>query len=136
MHSISGKKQAFLAILLMAGLALAAGPARAHHGGAVFDRSAQKQIAGTVKTFEYTNPHCWIWLDVPNDQGGVDTWGFEGTSPNSLSRNGWSRTTLKPGDKITVIYYPLKDGSKGGSFIRATRPNGDPVKGDADPAEH
>ena len=132
MHSNLGKKQTVLTLLVLAGLAFAALPARAHHGGAVFDRSTQKQLTGTVKTFQYTNPHCWIWLDVPNDHGGVDTWGFEGTSPNSLSRQGWSRNTLKTGEKITVVFYPLKDGSHGGSYIRALRENGDPVKGEED----
>jgi hypothetical protein len=131
MHLNLSIKQAVLALLVLAGFAFAV-PAGAHHGGAVFDRSVQKQLMGTVKTFEYTNPHCWIWLDVANDKGGVDTWGFEGTSPNSLSRQGWSRTTLKPGDKITVFFYPLKDGSHGGSYIKAVRDNGEAVAGEAD----
>lgn len=115
--------------LILAGLiAAAAGVAAAHHGFAVFDTSAQKTITGTVKQFEWTNPHTWVWLDVPNDKGGVDTWGFEGMSPNFLGRRGWTRTTLKPGDKITVTFFALKDGSKGGAFLSCKRPNGEELK--------
>ena len=117
-------KLAMLAAVISAGLIAAAPPAAAHHGFAVFDTTARKTITVTVKTFEWTNPHTWVWLDVPNDKGGVDTWGFEGMSPNFLGRRGWTRTSLKPGDKITVTYYPLKDGSKGGVFMSAKLPNG------------
>jgi hypothetical protein len=107
----------------------------AHHGSAVFDTGPEKSVAGTVKRFDWTNPHSWIWLDVPNDNGGVDTWGFEGMSPNYLGRRGWTRNSLKPGDKITVVFHPLKDGSKGGSFVSATRPNGEVLKNSGNPAE-
>jgi hypothetical protein len=118
-------KQAALSAVMLAGLVVTAGPAAAHHGFGVFDRNARKTITGTVKQFEWTNPHTWVWLDVPNDKGGVDTWGFEGMSPNFLGRRGWTRNTLKPGDKITVTFLPLKDGSKGGSMMSAKRPNGE-----------
>ena len=64
-------------------------------------------------------------MDVPNGKGGTDTWGFEGMSPNYLGRRGWTRTTLKPGDSLTITYYGMKDGSKGGSFLSGKRPNGE-----------
>jgi Family of unknown function (DUF6152) len=122
-------RQAALAATILVGLiAAAAGVAVAHHGFAMFDTTSQKTISGTVKQFEWTNPHTWVWLDVPNAKGGVDTWGFEGMSPNFLGRRGWTRTTLKPGDKITVTFFPLKDGSKGGGFLSAKRPNGEELK--------
>ena len=89
----------------------------AHHSFAPFDMANQKTVTGTVKQVEWTNPHTWIWLDVPNDQGVVEAWGFEGMSPNFLARRGWTRTTLKTGDRITISYRPLKDGSKGGMFL-------------------
>ena len=94
-----------------------AGVAQAHHSFAPFDMANQKTVTGTVKTVEWTNPHTWIWLDVANEQGGVEPWGFEGMSPNYLARRGWTRTTLKVGDKITVSYRPLRDGSRGGMFL-------------------
>lgn len=118
-------RQAVLAAVVSAGLIATAGSAAAHHGFAVFDMTSRKTITGTVKTFEWTNPHTWVWLDVPNGKGGVDTWGFEGMSPNFLGRRGWTRNTLKPGDQITVTYFALKDGSKGGAFLSAKRPNGE-----------
>ncbi|HXX43573.1 MAG TPA: DUF6152 family protein [Candidatus Acidoferrales bacterium] len=119
------KKVGFAALMLAGLIAAAARTAGAHHGFAVFDTTNQKTIVGTVKEFQWTNPHTWVWLDVPNDKGGVDTWGFEGMSPNFLGRRGWSRSTLKPGDKITVTYFALKDGSKGGAFLSFKRPNGE-----------
>src|ERR1700733_7717317 len=97
----------------------------AHHSAAAFDSTQTKVIAGTVKKFDYSNPHTWAWIDVPNEQGGVDTWGVEGMSPNYLARRGWSRTTLKPGDKLTVTIRPMKDGSKGGMWVTAKRPTGE-----------
>jgi|SRR4029079_11399473 hypothetical protein len=100
-------------------------PAIAHHSYAAFDMTAQKVIEGTVKKVDWTNPHMWVWIDVPNDKGGADTWGIEGMSPNFLERRGWSRSTLKAGDKLSVTIRPMKDGQKGGSWVTAKRPNGE-----------
>ena len=97
----------------------------AHHSAAAFDSTQLKTISGTVKKFDYSNPHTWVWLDVPNEQGGVDTWGVEGMSPNFLNRRGWTRTTLKPGDKLTITLRPMKNGEKGGMWINAKRPDGE-----------
>lgn len=108
------------ACLMVAGASLAV----AHHSAAPFDLGTQKTINGTVKQVDWTNPHTWVWIDVPNDKNGVDTWGFEGMSPNYLGRRGWTKSTLKPGDKISIVYRPLKDGSNGGMFVSAQRPNG------------
>jgi uncharacterized protein DUF6152 len=105
-------------ILVIATL-IAAGayPAAAHHSFAAFDTSSQKTVTGTVKQVEWTNPHIWIWLDVPNAQGTVEVFGFEGMSPNYLARRNWTKTTLKPGDRITIDYRPLRDGKNGGMFM-------------------
>jgi Family of unknown function (DUF6152) len=96
----------------------------AHHSFAPFNMESEKTINGTIKKFDWTNPHTWIWIDVPNEKGGVDTWGVEGMSPNYLARRGWTRTTFKPGDKATIVVRPMKDGSPGGMFVRATLANG------------
>jgi uncharacterized protein DUF6152 len=96
----------------------------AHHSFAAFDVTTQKTVTGTVKQVDWTNPHIWLWIDVPNENGGVDTYGFEGMSPNFLARRGWTRTTLKTGDKITVSFRPMKDGSKGGMFMTGEMANG------------
>ena len=123
---ITSAKQAaqrlVMAVSLVAG---GAGLALGHHSFAAFDMTKDQTVTGTVQKFNYTNPHTWIWLDVANAQGGVDTWGFEGMSPNYLSRRGWSRNTLKPGDSVTVTFRPMKDGEKGGMFVSAKRPSGE-----------
>ncbi len=122
-------KQAALASLALVVLFAAAGRAVAHHGYALFDTSTQKTVSGTVRQFVWMNPHTWVWLDVKNDKGGVDAWGFEGMSPNYLGRRGWTRTTLKPGDPVTVTFYPFKKADQhGGAFLSAKRPNGEELK--------
>jgi hypothetical protein len=105
---------AILSAFMIAAVVL---PAAAHHSFAAFDVTSQKTVTGTVKQVDWTNPHIWLWIDVPNDKGGADTYGFEGMSPNFLARRGWTRTTLKTGDKITINFRPMKDGSKGGMFM-------------------
>ena len=119
--------------------AVAAVPADAHHSFAAFDMANQKTITGTVKQVDWTNPHIWIWIDVANDKGGSDTYGFEGMSPNYLARRGWTRTTLHTGDKITISYRPMKDGKNGGMFINGTTAAGKLLTmggaGDGEPAK-
>src|ERR1700758_5331961 len=110
---------AFLFAILAVVSVAAVSPVFAHHSFAAFDITAQKMITGTVHKVDWTNPHIWLWINVPNDKGGSDTYGFEGMSPNFLARRGWTRTTLKAGDKITVNFRPMKDGSKGGMFMTA-----------------
>jgi len=107
------------ALLAAAAIAAAVAPAFAHHSFAMFDITKQQTVTGTVSRIDWTNPHIWLWIDVPNDKGGSDTYGFEGMSPNFLARRGWTRTTLKAGDKITVNYRPMKDGKNGGMFMTA-----------------
>ena len=112
-------------LLALAGVSLAASPAAlAHHSYAMFDMQATKTITGTVKDFEWTNPHTWLWVYVTNASGAQEQWGIEGMSPNFLGRRGWSRNTLKPGDKITVDIHPLRNGERGGSFLSVTLPDG------------
>ena len=110
---------AFAALIAAAGESVSA-----HHSFAVFDMTAQKSIEGTVKKVDWTNPHVWVWVDVPTTGGASETYGFEGMSPNYLARRGWSRTTLQTGMKVTVQYRPLKDGKPGGMFVSAKLPSG------------
>jgi len=112
-------QRSFMFALLAAAAIAAAAPAFAHHSFAMFDITKQQTVTGTVSRIDWTNPHIWLWIDVPNDKGGSDTYGFEGMSPNFLARRGWTRTTLKAGDKITVNYRPMKDGKNGGMFMTA-----------------
>ncbi|HEY1899216.1 MAG TPA: DUF6152 family protein [Steroidobacteraceae bacterium] len=109
----------------LAALTLAyAGVAAAHHSFAMFDQSKRLPLTGTVHDFEWTNPHAFIDVDVPNAAGTVDLWKVELNSPNNLKRQGWKSSEMKPGDKVTVVINPLRDGAKGGLFVAVTLPSG------------
>src|SRR6266516_7592591 len=129
------RKAHFSAVIAVILIACGASLAVAHHSTAPFDTTTSQTLSGTVKQVDWTNPHTWVWIDVPNDKNGVDTWGFEGMSPNYLGRRGWTKSTLKPGDKISVTFRPLKDGSKGGMFVSAARPNGQVLRMTGEPTE-
>jgi len=90
----------------------------------MFDQSRQVSLNGTVKDFQWTNPHAWIEVVVSDGKGGEDVWSVELNSPNNLIRQGWKRTAMKPGDKVTVVINPLKDGKKGGLFNAVTLADG------------
>jgi hypothetical protein len=100
-----------------------AGAALGHHSTAMFDMQRPTTVAGVVKQFDWTNPHTFIWIDV-QESGSTVEYSFEGMSPNYLSRNGWSHSTLKPGEAIVLQYFPLKDGRKGGFCARVKLPGG------------
>ena len=103
----------------------------AHHSPVMFDRTATKTLVGTVVQFTWTNPHSAIQLDVPNERGGVDRWGVELGSPQSMARNGWRSNIIKPGDMVTVVVNPLKSGEFGGIFVSLTLPDGRKLGGRA-----
>lgn len=112
---------AALAVFAAAGVTSA--PVLAHHSTAVFDMEKTVEITGTVKDFQWTNPHTWTDVSVEGgDEAGI--YGLEGMSPNYLGRNGWTKHTLKPGDKLTFEVHPLKDGRKGGFMVAAKFPDG------------
>ncbi len=106
-------------------LLVAAFPAAAHHSGAMFDRDKKVELTGTIVQFQWTNPHSWIEIDVPNESGGSDKWSVECNSPNNLARQGWKATSLKAGDKVTIIIHPLRTGEKGGMFVAAKLADGE-----------
>jgi hypothetical protein len=103
----------------------------AHHSPVMFDRGVRKTLVGTVVEFAWMNPHASIQLDVPKEGGGTDRWGVELGSPNSMVRNGWRASTLKPGDKVTVVVNPLKSGEFGGIFVSITLADGRTLGGNA-----
>ena len=130
-------KRTLLSLVLVAAFVAMGGTrAAAHHSFSPFDMATQKSVTGTVTKVEWTNPHTWIWLNITNEQGVVETWGFEGMSPNYWARRGWTRTTLKPGDTITLMFRPLKDGAHGGMFLSTKLADGRILSGGgASPAE-
>jgi hypothetical protein len=102
----------------------ATGSASAHHSTAMFDMSKNVTLLGTIKEFQWTNPHTFIYIDVPNGAGGSDVYGIEGMSPNYLARVGWDKHTLSSGEKVELIIHPLKDGRKGGFDVSVKKPDG------------
>ena len=110
-------------LIVGAMIASTAVPAMAHHSFAMFDRTKTMKLSGTVKQYDWTNPHAYIWLDVV-DKGATTTWAIESASPGILVRHGWTKSTLKPGDKVDIEINPLKDGRDGGAFVRLYLPDG------------
>jgi hypothetical protein len=103
-------------------------PALAHHSFAMFDAEKTVTMTGTVKEFEWTNPHSWLRIMVEDPATGKTVqWMLESGSPAQQVRVGWTHDSLKPGDKVTVTMHPLKDGSRGGGLLTATLPNGKTV---------
>ena len=103
-----------------------ASQAGAHHSGAMFDDATSATLSGTVKEFQWTNPHCWIQLEVPDAQG-MKEWSIEMGSPSVLFRGGWRPKSLQVGDRITVLIHPLRDGTTGALFVSATRADGSAI---------
>ena len=110
---------ALSSLLSALGLALA-GPATAHHAFAMFDTNREVTLDGTVKEFQWTNPHTWVQLLVKDSGGKEVEWSIEGSSPNNLARFGWTRNSLKSGDRVQAVVHPMKDGSIGGSLVKIT----------------
>lgn len=107
--------------IVSAALAL---PALAHHSTAMFDFSKTVELKVTVKSFQWTNPHTWTVVTVDGKGANAGEYSLEGMSPSYLARNGWSKRTLNPGDKVTMQIHPLKDGRKGGFMVSVTLPDG------------
>jgi hypothetical protein len=99
---------------------LIAVPAVAHHSFAMFEAEKEITLDGTIEGVDWTNPHIWFYVMVPQPNGTADKWGVEAGATNSMMRFGWKRNTLKPGDKVSVVVRPMKDGTHAGSLRRVT----------------
>jgi hypothetical protein len=110
--------------LIVAAVAALATPAFAHHSGAMFDPTKTVTLQGTVKEFQYTNPHSWLQVMVIGPDGKVVEWGFEAEGPSTLLRAGIKAKTFTPGDKVTIVAHPMKDGRAAGGLVSATKADG------------
>jgi hypothetical protein len=105
------KKLGLFLVVTFVGLLVSA-PLLSHHGEANYDTDKVMSVKGTVSDFEFINPHTLITVDVKNDKGEIEKWACEARSPGMLVRvGGWDKTTLKPGEVITVFGYRAKNGS-------------------------
>lgn len=105
-------------------LGLAAHPALAHHSGAMFDNEKVLELEGTIEEFQFTNPHTWIQVEVPEENGEATEWSLEWGSPNQLARRGIRPNVFPAGERVTIRTNPMKDGSAAGSFIGAKLQDG------------
>jgi Family of unknown function (DUF6152) len=116
-------------------------PAWVHHSGAMFDSAKEQTLAGTITEFNWVNPHSSFKVSVKGNDGADVVWAIEMNAPQNLVRQGWKRTTIKSGDKVSVVVHPLRDGQPGGSFVAITLANGTklggsgPGQSDAYPAQ-
>ena len=111
-------------------LALSAQPTLAHHSFAAFDMKKELTLKGTVSEVQYTNPHGWVFIDVTTAKGGVETWAFETGGPAILLRQGWMKNTVKVGQKVEVVFHPMRDArKKGGALKSITLPDGKIIEG-------
>jgi len=99
-------------------------PAAAHHSVSVYITTTPKAVVGTVKTFEWSNPHSRLIVEVLEPDGKASEWNFEGPSLVRMTASGINKDSIVPGDKITVTYGPRRDGKPGGLFIAATCTDG------------
>jgi hypothetical protein len=107
--------------IMLAAMVSTGSPAVAHHSFAMYEPTKTLTFKGTVKSFQWTNPHVVLWVLVqPEDGGAVQEWSLETTSPGVLTRNGWTRQSLKAGDRVSVTFSPLRDGSRGGGLNSVT----------------
>ena len=117
-----------LAPALVLAAALLAAPASAHHSYAMYEQKEIK-LQGTVKELQWTNPHIFLQVLVPDGKGGNDEWALEGGGPGQIGRQGWKFNSVKAGEKVTVGVAPLKDGQKGGALIVVIKADGSRLNG-------
>ena len=105
--------------LVIAALAASIQPVLAHHSGAEFDATKMVEIKGTIKEFQFKNPHTWIQVMADDGKGKEVEWSLEWGAPNSLGRQGYRPSTFPPGAKVTMRFRPMKNGAAAGMFVGA-----------------
>jgi hypothetical protein len=124
----TGSSILFLAIATVAALAVPCA-APAHHSFAMFDADKILSTAATVKEFQWGSPHTWLELVVLSEDKTEKPLSLELTTISGLQRNGWKPGTLKPGDRVTVTYHPMRDGTPAGQLVQAVTEDGRTLKG-------
>jgi hypothetical protein len=115
----------FFAVLIASvALFLVSVPLVAHHGAAALDTGKEITLKGTVTEWIWSNPHCFLKFDARDDTGTVRNWAVETQNPTTMTQRGWSRTSFKAGDEVTVTIEPVKNGQPVGRILHAILPNG------------
>jgi hypothetical protein len=107
-------------------------PILAHHGNASFDTSKEVTLKGTVTEYIWANPHCFLKFDAQDDTGKVRNWAVEVSNPTDMAKRGWSRSSFKIGDQVTVALQAVKTGAPVGRLVRVTLPDGTKLPGGAE----
>lgn len=111
--------------VLALGVGLIATPVLAHHSTAMFDMKKDVVITGTVKEFQYTNPHSWLYVVGTDESGKEGEWGFEGEGPSTLLRSGIKKSSVATGEKVVVRGHPMRDGRTAAALVSITKTNGE-----------
>jgi hypothetical protein len=120
MNSRRSIKALVIAAVLSAGIA----PVFAHHSFGLYDMSKTVEIEGTVLQMEWSNPHCWFFLQAATSSAPQASYGFEMASVGEMTRRGWKKTAVRAGDKVKVRYHPLHDGRTGGLMMAVITADG------------
>jgi hypothetical protein len=110
--------------LLALALAVLAAPALAHHGTGQYDFAKDVTLKGRVKAYDFMSPHIWLTLETDRPGGGAQAWSLEGPPPAYAIPRGWKADSLKPGQAVTVVMSPLRDGSPAGIILTVAEPGG------------
>jgi hypothetical protein len=128
-------KRKFLVIFALGiGVSLSSRPSLAHHGYAAYDTDHKVTVRGTVTGWYWANPHCVLQLDVPDERGQVVHWSAETENPTTMTRNGWTKDSIKLADQVTITVLPVKNGKPVGRIIEVVLPNGQKLAGRVNPA--
>jgi hypothetical protein len=120
-------RRALQGLLLSAATVAVAHTAVAHHSPVMFDTSQPVTLTGTVRQFQWTNPHSYVQLVVKDERGQEVEWNVEMAAPTYLYNLGWRPGTLKSGDAVTLTVAPLRKGGNGGLLLKATTADGKPI---------
>ena len=123
-RQLAGCMPATAGTFLAAAGTLLATPVNAHHSGEMFEREKTVTLTGTVKEFQYINPHSWLIVDIDNNDGTTTTWGFEAEGPQDLMEGGVRKSDLPPGARITVTARPMRDGRPAGAWSVIVKDDG------------
>lgn len=125
----SRKVSASAIFLMFAATFLAPTAVLAHHGEAAYETSKNVTVRATMTEFDWENPHCQLRFDVTDDKGNVRHWVVLAINPLMLERYGWTRESLKPGDMVTIVFHPAKNGDMSGILEKVVLANGRELPG-------